>query len=493
MAKSPPAWDWTVVQDDDSQPSAPPSGTVPPAAAGGWRLLFTPAALPRFALVCLGSWLTAADTLVTATMMPTIARDISGTAWFGWSVAGFVLGSIVAGATSGYVAGRIGLKRALMLGGLVYAAGCGLSALSPNILVFLAGRTVQGIGGGWTAGLCYVAVTALFAETLWPRVLSALAGVWGFSTLSSPLIGGLFAEHDFWRGGFWFFAVQGAAFIAAAAALVPDRAAEDDPDTPIPWRQMITLICAIAAISAAGVTRSLSTTGALVAGGLGLMALFLRLDAQSEHRLLPRRTADMGSAEGAGLIMLFAFTAATANFTVYGPAMMQALHHASPVLAGYVLVSEAVAWTLVSMSLSNLTGERARTPIRIGAVLITLGLASLAWAAPFGSLAMISAAAFMQGAGFGSLWALATSRIAGAAPIEERALASSAVPTTQLIGTATGAALSALIANLSHFDLGITPDRAAAGGPWLFGAFLPLAGLGIFAAWRLSDRRFAPG
>ena len=127
---------------------------------------------------------------------------------------------------------------------------------------------------------------------------------------------------------------------------------------------MMTLIFAIAAISAAGVTRSLSATGALVAGGLGLMALFLRFDAESAPRLLPRRTADPGSAEGAGLMMLFAFTAATANFTVYGPAMMQALHHASPVLAGYVLVSEAVAWTLVSMSLSGLTGERARLPIR---------------------------------------------------------------------------------------------------------------------------------
>lgn len=458
-----------------------------------WRQLFTPAALPRFALVCLGSWLTAADTLVTATMMPTIARDISGAAWFGWSVAGFVLGSIVAGATSGFLSGRIGLRNALMLGGLTYAAGCVLSAASPNIALFLAGRAVQGIGGGWTAGLCYVAVTALFAEALWPRVLSALAGVWGFSTLSSPLIGGLFAQHGFWRGGFWFFAVQGLAFIAAAAALIPRQARDDADDEPIPWRQVSVLVLGIVAISAAGVTREIYLTGALAAAGLGCMALFLRLDSRAESRLLPSRTTDLRSAEGAGLVMLFAFTAATANFTVYGPAMMQALHGASPVLAGYVLVCEAVAWTILSVSLSNLTGERARTPIRVGAVLIALGLASLAWAAPFGSLTAIAAAAGVQGAGFGCLWALATSRIAGAAPEAERALASSAVPTTQLIGTAAGAAFSALIANLSHFDLGITQARAAVGGVWLFAAFTPLALVGIWAAWRLSSTRFAPG
>ena len=457
----------------------------------GWPQLFTPAALPRFALVCLGSWLTAADTLVTATMMPTIAHDISGTAWFGWSVAGFVLGSIVAGATSGFLSGRIGLRHALMLGGGVYAAGCVLSAVSGNMAVFLLGRGVQGLGGGWTAGLCYVAVTALFTQPLWPRVLSALAGVWGFATLSSPLIGGLFAEHGFWRGGFWFFAVQGVGFIAAAAALIPKRAASDEAKEPIPWRQVCVLVLGIVAISAAGVTRQLWLTGALAAAGLGLMAVFLRLDSHSDSRLLPRRTSDPRSAEGAGLMMLFAFTAATANFTVYGPAMMQALHGASPILAGYVLVCEAVAWTIASMSLASLDGARATLPIRIGAILITAGLAALAWAGPFGSLSMIALAAGVQGAGFGCLWALATSRIAGAAPPSERALASSAVPTMQLIGTATGAAFAALIANLFHFDLGITQARAATGGVWLFAAFLPLALVGVWASWLLSSPRFA--
>ena len=39
------------------------------------------ALVPRFALLCLGIWLNAADTLVTATIMPSVARDIGGYAY----------------------------------------------------------------------------------------------------------------------------------------------------------------------------------------------------------------------------------------------------------------------------------------------------------------------------------------------------------------------------------------------------------------------------
>jgi MFS family permease len=62
---------------------------------------------PRFALLCLGIWLNAADTLVTATIMPSVAKEIGGYQYFGWSVAAYLTGSIVAGACSGKLAREI--------------------------------------------------------------------------------------------------------------------------------------------------------------------------------------------------------------------------------------------------------------------------------------------------------------------------------------------------------------------------------------------------
>src|SRR6266851_819274 len=94
-----------------------------PAAPGRWRDLIGPTLAPRAALVMLGVWLNAADSLVTATIMPSVARDLGGYAYFGWAVAGYLLGSILAGASAGQISHRLGLRPAMVLAALAYAGG----------------------------------------------------------------------------------------------------------------------------------------------------------------------------------------------------------------------------------------------------------------------------------------------------------------------------------------------------------------------------------
>ena len=50
------------------------------AAPNGWADLLADGRLPRFALICLGVWLNAADSLVTATIMPCVGADLGGDA-----------------------------------------------------------------------------------------------------------------------------------------------------------------------------------------------------------------------------------------------------------------------------------------------------------------------------------------------------------------------------------------------------------------------------
>ncbi len=452
-----------------------------------WRELLSGGRAPRYALICAGTWLNAADTLMTATIMPSVARDIGGYAWFGWTVAGFLLGSILAGATAGRLSLRLGLRRALALGGGTYAVGCVVSALSPGIVVFLLGRLMQGVGGGWIAGLGYVAVTRLFPQRLWTRALGGLSGVWGVATLLSPLIGGLFAQAGFWRGAFWLFGLQSLAYVAAVALLIDRETVPTAAETsPPPLLQVTVLGAGIIAIAAAGMTGGVSSAMVLGLVGLGLMALFLRIDARAPVALLPRATADPRGPIGAGLAMVFCLAAATVSFTVYGPALFQVLHGASPVAAGYVLGCEAFAWTAAALLVAS--SAKSALAIRAGALLVTLSVAGLALAIPHGDLIEIAACGAIQGAGFGLCWSFTTHRVASAAEDGERALASSSVPTTQMIGTAAGAAAAGAVANLFGFGGGITTDRAMAGGFWLFAGFTPLAVLGCLAAWRLTRR-----
>jgi MFS family permease len=428
---------------------------------------------------------------MTATVMPSVARDIGGWAWFGWVVAIYMIGAIVAGATAGVLSQRLGLRRALMFAALVYAFGCAASASAPSIGLFLAGRLLQGIGGGWVVGLCYVAVTQLFPQALWSRVLSALAGVWGVATLLSPLVGGLFAQAGFWRGAFWIFAVQGVGFILASRLLVrPGAAPPAEVASKGLWLPLAVLSTGIIAIAAAGLTPQIGVAAMLGAAGCGMLVLFLSLNARSGAALLPRSAADPASGTGAGLLAIFALQAATIPFTVYGPAILQARHGASPVLAGYIIGCEALAWTAAALMVASSRSDGRF--IRLGASLILAAVIAIAFAVPRGTLIEVAALASVQGGGFGCLWAFVSARIVANAPEDERAIASAANPTMQMIGTAVGSAAVGTVANLLGFGAGVSAARSSGEGIWLFAALIPLAILGAAAAFRLASARFAP-
>ena len=72
-----------------------------PPNDNSWADLLADGRLPRFALICLGVWLNAADSLVTATIMPSVGAQLGGYAYFSWATAGFLVGAILAGASSG--------------------------------------------------------------------------------------------------------------------------------------------------------------------------------------------------------------------------------------------------------------------------------------------------------------------------------------------------------------------------------------------------------
>ena len=126
------------------------------AISGSWADVLGEGRLPTFVLICLGVWLTAVDSLVTATIMPSVGRSLGGYVYFGWATAGYLTGSVLAGASSGVLALRFGLRSATTAAALLYACGCALSAVAPEIFSFLAGRILQGIGGGWVVGICSV-------------------------------------------------------------------------------------------------------------------------------------------------------------------------------------------------------------------------------------------------------------------------------------------------------------------------------------------------
>ncbi len=460
---------------------------VAEAPARWSELLQGPTAL-TFAVLCLGVWLNAVDALVTATIMPSVARDIGGYAYFAWATAGFMLGSILAGAGAGLLAERMGLRRALAACGALYALGCVVSALAGSIWSFLAGRLLQGAGAGFVAGLCYVAARGSFEARAWSNVFASLSGVWGVATLLGPLVGGLFASAHLWRGVFWVFAAQAAIFALATTRMPKVIAGAAATRRRLPSLQLLMLATAVTLVAIAGVLHRAAVAGAMVATGLAMLALTLWADGRATSRLLPVGTVDPGSRPGQGYAVLLLLSASAVGFSVYGTALLQARLGLTPLQAGYVVASESVGWTVAALLVARAPAHLRGLCIRLGACMVAAGLAGCAATLSSAGVGLICACGLVMGGGFGLCWSFIAQRILSGLPEADGAVGSSAIPMIQILGNAIGAAAAGVLANLLGLAHGFSPRTAAAASPVLLGAFVPVAGLAVIAAWRLGSR-----
>jgi MFS family permease len=464
--------------------------TTAAAVSGSWADVLGEGRLPRFVLICLATWLNAADSLVTATIMPSVGRSLGGYPYFGWATAGYLMGSVLAGASSGVLALRFGLRSAMMAAALLYAGGCALSAAAPEIFTFLLGRILQGIGGGWLAGLASVAIGLLFANRLLPRVYSAISSVWGVAVLVGPMLGGLFADAGSWRAVFWLFAVEGAIVATAARIMLP--AAEAAAATiAVAWRQLSCIAIGIMLIAVADLAGDFVRAAGLTGLGVAVLLFALKLDAHGAVRLFPLGSDDPRTVHGAGYATLFLFYVATMGLTVYGPAVLQTLRGLSALAAGYVVSAEALFWTAAALPVAGLTGEWPSRLIRLGAGAIFVGLASCALLFNDGPLATVVIAGGLIGIGFGLSYAFITQGILGALTDEERAIGGAGIATVRLTGAAAGSAMAAAVANLAGFAHGFSTPAARAAGVWVFLAALPVAALACFSAWHMGRPRAA--
>ncbi|HEY9236135.1 MAG TPA: MFS transporter [Phenylobacterium sp.] len=456
---------------------------------GSWADVIGEGRLPRFVLICMGVWITAADSLVTATIMPSVGADLGGYAYFGWATAGFLLGSVMAGASSGLLALRFGLRRATSAAALLCAAGCVLSAMGPDMASFLFGRVLQGLGGGWVVGFCSVAIGLLFPDRVLPRVYAAITGIWGVASLLGPLVGGIFADLGIWRWAFWFFAIQAVGVAWAAHVMLPKGEQEGDGAARLAWPQLGLIAAGVAAIGLADIADDFARSLLMTAGGVALLLMMVWTDGRMAVRLLPRGSGSMMSIPGAGFATMFLMTVASMGFAIYGPAILQTLAGLSALTAGYVVAVESVAWTVLGLAVAHLTGAWPVRMIRLGAVVATLGVLLSAVAFPAASVAGVVAAGVLLGGGFGLSWAFMSQRILASLEGEERAIGAAGMTTVRLTGSAVGAAAAGAIANIAGFSQGLSEASARETGLWVFALILPVALAGVWAAFRLTAPR----
>ena len=476
---------------DDTRRS-PPERPVEPTSRQhvGWREILTRAYLPQLLTLCLASWLHAANSMLTATTMPDVVRDIGGLRLISWAFALYLMGSIVAATAISVCVASYGLRRTMMASTLVYTLGCAICAAAPTMPVLLAGRTVQGLGGGALVALVYIAQDRFFPNRLVPRIIACLSVVWTASALCGPLVGGAFATAGLWRYAFWSFALQGLLLAAVVHPLLARASAGADLQArPIPVVRLALVAAAILAISFAGVVTSAAFAVALAASGCVCLGLFVSRDfAAGATRLLPNGATDLAHPVGCGIAMTFVLSLSMMSFLVYGPILLIRLYQLTPLEAGLVVVTETLGWGAGALFLSGIAPAHEGRLIRVGSGLLAAGLAAQAWFMPYGPLWLIVASAFFGTAGFGMMWGYIIRLVVVHSGRDDRDRAGSLLPSAQQTGFALGAALAGIIANALGFEHMTRIEEYRTAAFWLFAAFVPPALLGNVIAWRFGNR-----
>ena len=169
----------------------------------GWSALLRPAWLPAVSVLVGGVLLHSMNVLMLATVLPSVVDDLGGAALMSWTSSAFLASSIVAATCTGYLTAILGARTVFCTGALIFGLGALTCALAPTMGQVVAGRFVQGFGGGLLTAMAYVLVRSTFPENLWARGFALLSGAWSMSILVGPLVGGVFARYGDWRGAFF--------------------------------------------------------------------------------------------------------------------------------------------------------------------------------------------------------------------------------------------------------------------------------------------------
>ena len=470
------------------QPCARPANT-------GWAALLSGANGVRSLALAGGVILHAVNVYIATTILPSVVRDIGGIDYYAWNTTLFVAASILGSALSARLLARTGPRGAYISASLVFAAGALICGLAPSMPVMLLGRFIQGLGGGFLFALSYAMIRLVFDESLWPRAMALISGMWGVATLVGPALGGIFAGVGVWRAAFWSLIPVAALFALLAATVLPGRSADRAPGSPLALAQLLFLTAAVLAVSAGSVSPELSHNILGLGAAVILTALLIRSERRARHRLLPDGAFRISTALGALYATMSLLAVAVTSGEIFVPLFLQVLHHQSALVAGYLAALMGAGWTLGSVASSGASGAGIRRAILAGPILGLVGMLMLAvlmgspssgdWLA----VMPICLALVAIGLGVGLAWPHLLTRVFQAAPAGEQDLTSASITTVQLFATALGAALAGMVANLAGLTEpgGIAGTMSAAG--WLFGVFALAPVIGVFTALRVIRLR----
>ncbi|QNG19339.1 MFS transporter [Rhodococcus triatomae] len=394
-------------------------------------------ALPTLVLALDMSVLYLAAPALAADLQPSSTQQLWIIDIYGFMIAGFLI-------TMGSLGDRIGRRRLLMIGALVFVVASIVAAFSTSGAMLIATRALLGIAGATLMPSTLALISNMFAQ---PRQRTVAISIWISCFMSGmalgPIVGGLLLE-TFWWGSVFLLAVPVMALLLVTAPLLlPEYRATravrlDLPSVVLSLATILPFVYGLKQIAAYG--PSTVAVGSMAAAA-ALAVIFVR-----RQRILDDPLVDLGlfanRAFTTALLAILISTAAGGGLYLLATQYLQLVEGLSPLAAGLWLIPTGVASVAGALAAPRLAARfSAAGVVAAGLLGAVAGYVMLAAAQPGAGLALVVAGIALVFFGGGPISALGTDLVVGSVPPAKAGSAASMSETGTELGISLGVAL----------------------------------------------------
>lgn len=416
--------------------------------------------------------LAALDQTIFSTALPTVVGELGGVEHMLWVTTAYILAATIMMPIYGKLGDLMGRKGLFIIAISLFMVGSIVGGFSQGMPELIAGRAIQGLGGGGLMILAQAIIADVVPARERGKYMGIMGGVFALSSVAGPLLGGYFTESLSWRWCMWINIPLGIVAIISAVMFLhlPDRRKQNPK---IDVAGMMTLAIASAAIvlatSLGGNTYdwgSPQIIGLWVIGAVTAVA-FVFIESRAAEPVMPLhlfKKRNFNLTTGAGLITGIAMFGALA----YMPTYLQMVTGVSATKAGLLMIPMMGAMLITSISSGRYvsrTGKYKFLPV-VGSVFIGLGLFLMSTMTPDMALWLRCVYLAVMGLGLGLTMQILVLIVQNSFPISMVGTATASNNYFRQIGASLGAAMvgslftSRLISLLGEN----LPPEAAAGG-----------------------------
>ncbi|TKA10207.1 MFS transporter [Actinacidiphila oryziradicis] len=358
--------------------------------------------------------------------------------------------------TAGLLGDRLGRKKVLLFGMLLFGVGSVLSAFSGSSGQLIVFRAVMGFGGAFVLPATLAIIMNVFEREEQPKAIGIWTGAVGLAIAIGPITGGLLLQHFWWGSVFLVNVPIVVAALIAMVFIVPDSR-DPNPGRLDPVGVLLSIVgltLLIYGIIKGGQLADFTAPQVwlTVLAGLVVLAGFVVHERRSDHPALDVgyfRDPRFSAAVGAIALVFFALMGVTFFMVFY----TQSVRGYSALQSGELLLPLAAA-QMIFAPRARLVVDRfgARAVCGAGMALVTatfLGFLLLGQDTPVWVLEVLF---FLQGTGMAHVMTPATVSIMTALPREKAGSGSAVNNTFRQVGGALGIAILGSLLSATYRD-----------------------------------------